>query len=235
MSNPNPFDLASYLDGLSAQQRIMFFEQVAQCTQLWNWSQAYTVSVMFPPRSNTSHQVSLDMCRNYVKEHGYLTRIEVLPDMSASTFRRSILGPLLADGAIEDSGTTWKKNGQGQGHKVYRDKTRRYRKLTTPVEVVANNSLSIVNEPERTARQFVSQILTLGDVLKVGYPKTPGLIVALQSIQFTDVKPDTVIEWCKVVADELRKQSETNPALRVYAVHNGKIIVKTNTGVMNHE
>jgi hypothetical protein len=155
--------------------------------------------------------------------------------MSASTFRRSILGPLLADGAIEDSGTTWKKNGQGQGHKVYRDKTRRYRKLTTPVEVVANNSLSIVNEPERTARQFVSQILTLGDVLKVGYPKTPGLIVALQSIQFTDVKPDTVIEWCKVVADELRKQSETNPALRVYAVHNGKIIVKTNTGVMNHE
>jgi hypothetical protein len=232
MSNPNPFDIASYLDGLSDQQRIMFFEQVAHCTRLWSWSQSYTVSVMFPPRNNHSHQESLDMCRNYVKEHGYLTRIEVLPDMPASTFRRSILGPLLTDGVIEDSGDTWKKDGQGQGHKVYRDKTRRYRKLTTPVEVVANNSLSIVNEPERTARQFVSQVLTISEVLKVGFPKLPGLVLSLSNAGFTDVSSTTVINWCKVVANEIRKQSETNPALKVYAVHNGKISVKTNSGVM---
>ena len=235
MSNPNPFDVASYLDGLSTQQRIMFFEQVAHCTQLWSWSQAYTVSVMFPQRSNTSHQPSLDMCRNYVEDHGYLIRIEVLPDMPASTFRRSILAPLLGEGAIEDSGTTWKKNGQGQGHKVYRDKTRRYRNLTAPVEDVANNSLSITKQPGRTARQFVSQILTSRKVLKVGFPKLPGLVLNLNNAGFTDVRPDTVIEWCKVVADEIRKQSETKPALKVYSVHNGKISVKTNSGVMNHE
>ena len=175
------------------------------------------------------------MCRNYVKDHGYLTRIEVLPNMPASTFRRSILGPLLADGVIVDSGQTWKKDGQGQGHKVYRDKTRRYRNLTTPVEVVANNSLSIVNEPERTARQFVSQVLTLRKVLKVGFPKLPGLVLSLCNAGFTDVTSTTVINWSKVVADEIRKQAETNPALKVYAVHNGKISVKTSSGVMNHE
>jgi hypothetical protein len=155
--------------------------------------------------------------------------------MAPSTFRRSILAPLLAEGAITDSGETWKEDGQGQGQKVYRDRTNRYRALATPIEPVANNSLSIVNEPARTAEHFVSNILTRKEVLRVGFTKMPGLMAYLGRIGYTDVTPGEVKEWGKVVADEIRKQAETNPVLKVYRVHNGKISLKTTTGVMNND
>jgi hypothetical protein len=236
MSSPEPQNLASQLDALSEQQRIMFFEQVGLMCSTWGWTQTFLISRMFPPRSNRSHQSSLDMCRKYVRDHGYLTRSHVnLKSMAASTFRRSILAPLLAEGAITDSGETWKEDGQGQGQKVYRDRTNRYRALTAPIEPVANNSLSIVNEPGRTAEHFVSNILTRKEVLRVGFTKMPGLMAYLGRIGYTDVTPEKVKEWGKVVADEIRKQAETNPVLKVYRVHNGKISLKTTTGVMRNE
>jgi hypothetical protein len=57
----------------------------------------------------------------------------------------------------------------------------------------------------------------------------------LGRIGYTDVTPGEVKEWGKVVADEIRKQAETNPVLKVYRVHNGKISLKTTTGVMNND
>ena len=171
-----------------------------------------------------------------MRDHGFLTRVHVLPDMPASTFRQCILRPLIDEEVIYDSGVKWKKDGKGQAHKVFRDKTRRYQKLG---EEVANArrtwTLSIVNEPSETARQFVSRVLTNEGVLKVGFPKIPGFLANLKRLGYQDADQNTIIEWCKVVEEEIRVQSETNPALKVYKVHNGKISIKTNTGVMKND
>ena len=96
-------------------------------------------------------------------------------------------------------------------------------------------SRSIVKEPSESARQFVSQVLTDERVLKIGFPKIPGFLANLKRLGYQDADQNTLIEWCKVVEQEIRLQSEANPALKIYSVHNGKIFVDTNTGVMKNE
>ena len=81
----------------------------------------------------------------------------------------------------------------------------------------------------------MSQVLTDERVLKVGFPKVPGFLANLKRLGYQDADQNTLIEWCKVVEQEIRAQSETNPALKVYKVHNGKISIKTNTGVMKND
>ena len=228
-------DLIVYLNNMSSQERRIFFESVGLNCSSWGYTRSTFMELVFPSRSNQNHNTSLDMCRKFIRDNGYLTRVHVLPDMDASTFRRSILKPLLEEGAISDSGKGWKKDGKGQAHKVFRDKTRRFEKLLNEEVVKAVASRSIVNEPLETARQFVSQVLTKEQVLKVGFTKIPGFISTLQNIGYTDVSQESLIEWCKVVEEEIRTQSEATPSLKVYTVHNGKISVKTNTGVMKND
>ena len=92
------------------------------------------------------------MCRNYIRDHGYLTRVHVLPDMAASTFRQCILKPLLLDGTVQIAAILTSSAGKGQAHKVFRDKTRRYQKLITEEIPKQRFRMSIVNEPRATAQ-----------------------------------------------------------------------------------
>jgi hypothetical protein len=234
MTFPPPSDLRD----LSEQQRIMFLEQCGLLCSHWSMTQSLVMATMFPPQPRRNHDSAIDTCRKFVRDHGYLTRSHVsdlLPHMDASTFRRSILTPLLKDGVITESDIQWKVNGRGQAHKVYRDNGKRYRNLIAHTEPVLSVSNSIVKEPTRTARQFVSQVLSRKDVMKTGFPKTPGLIVALQSIGFSEVSDSAVKVWTKFVAEEINKQKDTKPYLEVYNPHNGKISVTTNSGVMSNE
>ena len=236
MSNPKTFPPPSELADLDEQQHIMFLEQCGMLCNTWNMTQALVISHMFPSRTNRKHESSLQQCRNFVRDHGYLTRVHALPDMPASTFRQCILKPLLKEGVITDSGEGWKKDGQGQAHKVFRDNTRRYQRLLGVTEISKKVvSKSIVKEPSVTAKQFVTQVLTKEQVLKVGFPKIPGFIASLQNIGFKDADQNTLVEWCKVVEGEIRDQLSTYPSLSVYKVFNGKITVKTNTGVMKND
>tara|TARA_B100000900_G_scaffold415343_1_gene444910 strand:+ start:11345 stop:12052 length:708 start_codon:yes stop_codon:yes gene_type:complete len=235
MSKRKPGDLVEELDEMTDLDRKVFFEQAGLMCDTWDYTRGAILMLMFPSRTNRKHEANLDLCRNFVRNHGYLTRIHVLPDMPASTFRQCILKPLLEDGTVHDSGAKWKRDGKGQPHKVYRDKTRRYQKLVTEEVVRPVLSRSIVNEPSESARQFVSQVLTDERVLKVGFPKVPGFLANLKRLGYQDADQNTLIEWCKVVEQEIRAQSETNPALKVYKVHNGKISIKTNTGVMKND
>jgi len=235
MSNREPNELIDELNAMSDRDRRLFFEQAGLMCNTWDYTRGVIIELMFPSRTNQRHDSSLRVCRNFIRDHGYLTRVHVLPWMGASTFRRSILKPLISEGLITDSGQKWKKDGKGQAHKVFRDKTRRFEKLLNQEAPKAILSRSIVNEPLETARQFVSQVLTKEQVLKVGFTKVPGFISTLQNIGYEDVTHDSLIEWCKVVEEQIRVQSETTPSLRVYKVHNGKISIKTNTGVMKNE
>lgn len=235
MRKKKPGDLVEELNVMSDLDRKVFFEQAGLMCNTWDYSRATIIELMFPSRTNRKHEANLDLCRNFVRNHGYLTRIHVLPDMPASTFRQCILKPLLEDGTVQDSGAKWKRDGKGQAHKVFRDKTRRYQKLITEEVVRPVLSRSIVNEPSESARQFVSQVLTDERVLKIGFPKVPGFLANLKRLGYQDADQNTLIEWCKVVEQEIRVQSETNPALKVYKVHNGKISIKTNTGVMKND
>jgi len=229
--------LVKELDEMNDLNRRVFFEQAGLMCGTWDYTRGAIIELMFPSRTNRKHEANLALCRTFVRDHGFLTRIHVLPDMPASTFRQCILRPLIEDEElIYDSGVKWKRDGVGQGHKVFRDRTRRYQRLG---EEVANArptwTLSIVNEPSETARQFVSRVLTNENVLKVGFPKIPGFLANLKRLGYQDADQNTIIEWCKVVEQEIRVQSETNPALKVYKVHNGKISIKTNTGVMKND
>jgi len=235
MSKRKPEELVKELDEMSDLDRRVFFEQAGLMCSVWSLTRAVMDDLMFPSRTNRKHEANLALCRSFVRDHGFLTRIHVLPDMSASTFRQCILRPLIDEEVIHDSGVKWKKDGKGQGHKVFRDKTRRYQKLITEEVVRPVLSRSIVNEPSESARQFVSQVLTDERVLKVGFPKVPGFLANLKRLGYQDADQNTLIEWCKVVEEEIRVQSETNPALKVYSVHNGKIFVDTNTGVMKND
>jgi len=237
MSKRKPEELVKELDEMNDLDRRVFFEQAGLMCNTWDYTRGAIIELMFPSRTNRKHEANLALCRSFVRDHGFLTRVHVLPDMPASTFRQCILRPLIEDEElIYDSGVKWKKDGKGQAHKVFRDKTRRYQKLG---EEVANArptwTLSIVNEPSETARQFVSRVLTNEGVLKVGFPKIPGFLANLKRLGYQDADQNTIIEWCKVVEQEIRAQSETNPALKVYKVHNGKISIKTNTGVMKND
>lgn len=236
MSKRKPEELVKDLNEMNDLDRRVFFEQAGIMCNTWDYTRAIIIELMFPSRTNRKHEANLALCRSFVRDHGFLTRIHVLPDMPASTFRQCILRPLIDEELIYDSGAKWKKDGKGQAHKVFRDKTRRYQKLG---EEVANArrtwTLSIVNEPSETARQFVSRVLTNEGVLKVGFPKVPGFLANLKRLGYQDADQNTIIEWCKVVEEEIRVQSETNPALKVYKVHNGKISIKTNTGVMKND
>ena len=235
MSKKKPEELVKELDEMSDLDRRVFFEQAGLMCNTWDYTRAIIIELMFPSRSNRKHEANLDLCRNFVRNHGYLTRIHVLPDMPASTFRQCILKPLLEDGTVQDSGSKWKRDGKGQPHKVFRDKTRRYQKLITEEIPKPMISRSIVKEPSESARQFVSQVLTDERVLKIGFPKVPGFLANLKRLGYQDADQNTLIEWCKVVEQEIRVQSETNPALKIYSVHNGKIFVDTNTGVMKND
>lgn len=235
MSNRQPRELIEELEQMSETDRIVFFEQVGPMCSTIGYTRAFIVGIMFPSRKNSKHGSYLEHCRKFVRDHGFLTRVHAASALAASTFRRSVLKPLLEEGAITDSGVRWKKDGQGQAHKVYRDKTRRYENLLGKAEVKASGSRSIVKEPRATAQQFVSQVLTKEKVQKVGFTKIPGFVLSLQNIGYEDVTHESLVEWCKVVEDEIRNQIETHPSLLVYKVFNGKITVKTNTGVMQND
>ena len=235
MSERKPEVLIGELNEMSDLDRRVFFEQAGLMCNTWSYTRAIIIDLMFPSRTNRKHEASLTLCRNFVRDHGFLTRIHVLPDMPASTFRQCVLKPLLEDGTVQDSGSKWKRDGKGQPHKVFRDKTRRYQKLTNDETPKAIISRSIVKEPSETARQFVSQVLTDERVLKIGFPKVPGFLLSLSKIGFEDADQNTIIEWCRVVEEEIRVQSQSNPALKVYKVHNGKISIRTNTGVMKND
>ena len=237
MSKRDPRELVDEIERMSEADRMLFFEQIGAMCNTFNYTRTKIVETMFPSRSNSKHGAHLEHCRKFVRDHGFLTRVHAFATMSASTFRRCILKPLLEEGVIIDSGERWKKDGQGQPHKVFRDNTRRYQRLLgiraapTPV-----TSMSIVNEPRATAQRFVSQVLAVDErVQRVGFTKIPGFIQNLQKTGHTDVTHESLIEWCKVVDDEIRNQIETHPILGVYTVFNGKITVKTNTGVMKND
>ena len=219
---------------MSDLDRRVFFEQAGLMCNVWSYTRAVIDDLMFTSRTNRKHEANLALCRSFVKDHGFLTRIHVLPEMPASTFRQCILKPLLSSEVIFDSGQKWKKDGKGQGHKVFRDKTRRYLKLLGQEEK-PRVSRSIVKEPNASARQFVLQVLTNEKVLEVGFPKTPGFISNLQRLGYEDVDRESLVSWCEVVAGEVRSLIGEYPALGVYNIHNGTISIKTNTGVMKNE
>ena len=236
MSKRDPRELVDEIGKMSEADRMLFFEQIGAMCSTFGYTRASIIETMFPSRSNSKHGPHLEHCRKFVRDHGYLTRVHAFATMSASTFRRCILKPLLEEGVIIDSGERWKKDGQGQSHKVFRDNTRRYQRLLGVREAPKPTlSMSIVKEPLATAKKFVSQVLTNEQVLKVGFPKIPGFIATLSNIGYDDANQDTLVEWCKVVEGEIRDQVNTHPSLSVYKVFNGKITVKTNTGVMKND
>lgn len=231
MSKRDPRELVDEIGKMSEADRMLFFEQIGAMCSTFGYTRASIIETMFPSRSNSKHGPHLEHCRKFVRDHGYLTRVHAFATMSASTFRRCILKPLLEEGVIIDSGERWKKDGQGQAHKVFRDNTRRYQRLLGVREAPKPTlSMSIVKEPLATAKKFVSQVLTNEQVLKVGFPKIPGFIATLSNIGYDDANQDTLVEWCKVVEGEIRDQVNTHPSLSVYKVFNGKITVKTDTG-----
>lgn len=230
MSNREPRELIEELEQMSERDRLLFLEQVGLMCNTFHYTRSFVTGLMFPSRTNNKHGPHLEHCRKFVRDHGFLTRVHAFSTMQASTFRRAILIPLLEEGVITDSGERWKKNGQGQPHKVFRDKTRRFENLLGKTETKTVVSRSIVKEPRETAQQFVSQVLTKERVQKVGFTKIPGFVLSLQNIGYEDVTHESLIEWCKTVEDEIRNQIETHPSLSVYTVFNGKITVKTDTG-----
>ena len=234
MSKRKPEDLVKELDEMSDLNRKVFFEQAGVMCATWDYTRGLILETMFPSRTNRKHEASLTLSRIFVRDHGFLTRIHILPDMPASTFRQCILKPLTEEGVVYDSGEKWRKDGKGQGHKVFRDKTRRYLKLLGQEEK-PRVSRSIINEPAASARQFVLQVLTNRKVLEVGFPKTPGFISHLQRFGYEDVDRDSLVSWCEVVAGEVRSLIGEHPSLGVYNIHNGTISIKTDTGVMKND
>ena len=233
-------EVISTIGGMSAQERQIFFERLGQMAVDWFPSRAAVTDIMFPSvRNNQRHVNALTLCREFVEQNGYITRSHVshiIGNMDASTFRRAIIKKLIDEGAISDSNRKWKRNGQGQAHKVYRDNTNRYQSLfnNRPTRV-STDSNSIVKEPQKTAEKFVKEVLTQPRALTVGYPLRPGLIAALQRLGYTDVSEGVLKSWCEVVKQEVNKQKNTIPELNVYNIFNGKITVKTSSGVIMNE
>ena len=233
-------EIISTIGGMSAQERQIFFERLGQMAVDWFPSRAAVTDIMFPSvRNNQRHVNALTLCREFVEQNGYITRSHVshiIGDMDASTFRRAIIKKLIDEGAISDSNRKWKRNGQGQAHKVYRDNTNRYQSLFNDQPTrVSTDSNSIVKEPQKTAEKFVREVLTQPRALTVGYPLRPGLIAALQRLGYTDVSEEVLKSWCEVVKQEVNKQKNTIPELNVYNIFNGKITVKTSSGVIMNE
>tara|TARA_Y100000114_G_scaffold128320_1_gene125336 strand:- start:1162 stop:1893 length:732 start_codon:yes stop_codon:yes gene_type:complete len=233
-------EIISTIGGMSAQERQIFFERLGQMAVDWFPSRAAVTDIMFPTvRNNQRHVNALTLCREFVEQNGYITRSHVshiIGDMDASTFRRAIIKKLIDEGAISDSNRKWKRNGQGQAHKVYRDNTNRYQSLFNDQPTrVSTDSNSIVKEPQKTAEKFVKEVLTQPRALTVGYPLRPGLIAALQRLGYTDVSEGVLKSWCEVVKQEVNKQKNTIPELNVYNIFNGKITVKTSSGVIMNE
>jgi len=233
-------EIISTISGMSAQERQIFFERLGQMAVDWFPSRAAVTDIMFPSvRNNQRHVNALTLCREFVEQNGYITRSHVshiIGDMDASTFRRAIIKKLIDEGAISDSNRKWKRNGQGQAHKVYRDNTNRYQSLFSDQPTrVSTDSNSIVKEPQKTAEKFVKEVLTQPRALTVGYPLRPGLIAALQRLGYTDVSEEVLKSWCEVVKQEVNKQKNTIPELNVYNIFNGKITVKTSSGVIMNE
>ena len=81
----------------------------------------------------------------------------------------------------------------------------------------------------------MKEVLTQPRALTVGYPLRPGLIAALQRLGYTDVSEEVLKSWCEVVKQEVNKQKNTIPGLNVYNIFNGKITVKTSSGVIMNE
>ena len=233
-------EIISTIGGMSAQERQIFFERLGQMAVDWFPSRAAVTDIMFPSvRNNQRHVNALTLCREFVEQNGYITRSHVshiIGDMDASTFRRAIIKKLIDEGAISDSNRKWKRNGQGQAHKVYRDSTNRYQSLFNDQPTrLSTDSNSIVKEPQKTAEKFVKEVLTQPRALTVGYPLRPGLIAALQRLGYTDVSEGVLKSWCEVVKQEVNKQKKTTPELNVYNIFNGKIAVRTTSGVMMNE
>lgn len=233
-------EIISTIGGMSAQERQIFFERLGQMAVDWFPSRAAVTDIMFPSvRNNQRHVNALTLCREFVEQNGYITRSHVshiIGDMDASTFRRAIIKKLVDEGAISDSNRKWKRNGQGQAHKVYKDNTNRYQSLFNDQPTrVSTDSNSIVKEPQKTAEKFVREVLTQPRALTVGYPLRPGLIAALQRLGYTDVSEGVLKSWCEVVKQEVNKQKKTAPELNVYNIFNGKIAVRTTSGVMMNE
>lgn len=233
-------EIISTIGGMSAQERQIFFERLGQMAVDWFPSRAAVTDIMFPSvRNNQRHVNALTLCREFLEQNGYITRSHVshiIGDMDASTFRRAIIKKLIDEGAISDSNRKWKRNGQGQAHKVYRDNTNRYQSLFNDQPTrVSTDSNSIVKEPQKTAEKFVREVLTQPRALTVGYPLRPGLIAALQRLGYTDVSEEVLKSWCEVVKQEVNKQKNTIPELNVYNIFNGKITVKTSSGVIMNE
>ena len=81
----------------------------------------------------------------------------------------------------------------------------------------------------------MKEVLKQPRALTVGYPLRPGLIAALQRLGYTDVSEEVLKSWCEVVKQEVNKQKNTIPELNVYNIFNGKITVKTSSGVIMNE
>lgn len=234
-------DVVSAIEDMSAQERQIFFERLGQMAIDWFPSRAAVTDIMFPSvRSNQRHVNALTLCREFVEENGYITRSHVshiIGNMDASTFRRAIIKKLIDEGAISDSNRKWKRNGQGQAHKVYRDNTNRYQSLFNDQPTrVSTDSNSIVKEPQKTAEKFVREVLAVNRAALQGrYGDVANLIDDLNKLRYSDVNAENLKDWCKVVKQVIRQLKEELPTLEKYRIGSNKIRVPTNSGVMMHE
>jgi len=236
----NTDEVREAIEGMAHVDRLVLFESLTDLMgNLPTKHVAAYRSALFPTRRVTRHADAVEEVRKFIRRERYITLHhakvnELVPSsIDSATWKRCYIEALV----VEENLTVHAKRYRPAGHRGMGQKVYTVNGYTPSFLKSHDLPYSLVTESARAAVFFVEGVLAMPKVMARGFPdreKLPGQlqkVIKNGSPVFEDVSPEAVITWLdEYVKPVLESKKKSDPRYATYNIHNGKVMVLTQSG-----